>query len=576
MPHPKVAPVAHSFAAFPKDGRTWEVIMYGELQTSRMGQGIAILLADAGWRRTSGIAPATQQMFRPLGDVAGLPIGSRWTDGKSAPDNDEAETIEIDVPALDGWPEHRLGEAHFEAGQRPAYPIIGLKDVPVWRIPVGDKSYFVPAAEVIRATFGSTTDFLRLAVEGGLELGPSKRRMIFDLKASGPDRTDPRVLRVKANRKLHRREAEVVGRILTNARMRQSFRQVFGSLQRAHSNGWPKYPTTVFPFDHPTRWKVDTVWTSINGGNRRCLVTRIRAIKTLPVAFDKIFVEIKGGAGDLETGERARPMQVSSPVTSRPIKMHPDRIPIASITTTDLSGGHTSHDPGFELEHIVVDETGRQTTVPIESEDDAPLEMGSTWWASGKHGHAVGVSFQSSVVDYDDTPRAAGALLDSTRQALELLARKKNWVCEILSPHFGCGADPMDGLYRYPPESGGRQLTWSHMRNGSLRRALVMRLATPRGIIYAIDAERREATEGQALGLILTSDRDDLDYEDIEDILSINATNRGVWTGSTQGRLTNKRPRNPTWYTNLTAYSVGLSETIHALLSGVSSAGVSS
>ncbi len=545
--------------------------MYGQLQSSLMGQGIEILLADAEWRRTGGIAPPIQRLLRPLGDVAGLPMGSRWIDGKSAPANDEVETIEIDVPALDGWPEHRLGEAHFEVGNRPVYPIVGLKDAPVWRIPVGDKSYFVPAAEVIRATFGSTTDFLRLAVEGGLDLGPSKRRMIFDLKASGPDPADPRVLRVKANRKLHRREAEAVGRILTNSRMRQSFRQVFASLQRAHTRGWPKYPTTIFPFDHPTRWKVDTVWTSINGGSRRCLVTRIRSIETLPLAFDKIFVELKGGAGDVEPGEHARPMQVSSEGAPQgQLKMHPDRIPITSIATTDLSGGHTSHEPGFELEHIVTDATGRQTTVPIETEDDEPLEMGSTWWASGKHGRAIGVSFQSSVVDYDDIPRAAGDLLDSTRQALELLARKKSWDCEIQSPHFGCGADPMDGLYRYPPESGGRQLAWSHMRNGSLRRALVMRLTTPRGIVYAIDAERRESTEGQALGLILSSDRDDLEYEDIEDILSVNAANRGVWTGTTQGRATNKRPRNPTWYTNVSAYSVGLSEAIHALLSGVS------
>lgn len=570
MPKPETMPLAHSFVAFPKEGLTWEVIMYGQLHASLMGQGIEILLADAEWRRTNGIAPPILRLFRPLGDVAGLPIGSRWTDGRSAPANDEVETIEIDVPALDGWPDHRLGEAHFVAGKRPAYPIVGLQDAPVWRIPVGDKSYFVPAAEVIRATFGSTTDFLRLAIEGGLDLGPSKRRMIFDLKASGPDRMDPRVLRVKANRKLHRREAESVGRILTNDRMRQSFRQVFASLQRAQTNGWPKYPTTIFPFDHPTRWKVDIVWTRINSGSRRCLVTRIRSIKTLPLAFDKVFVELKGGAGELEPGEHARPMQASASEGKKvTIKIHPDRIPIASIATTDLNGGHTSHDPGFELEHIVVDATGRQTTMTVETEDDEPLEMGSTWWASGKHGRAVGVSFQSSVVDYDDSPRTAGALLDSTRQALELLARKKSWDCEILSPHFGCGADPVDGLYRYPPESGGRQLAWSHMRNGRLRRALVMRLMTPRGIIYAIDAERREVTEGQALGLILTSTRDNLDYVDIADILSINATNRGVWSGSTQGRITNKRPRNPTWYTNLSAYSTGLSETTHALLSGV-------
>ncbi len=544
--------------------------MYGQLQPSRMGQGIELLLADAGWRRARGDAlPVTRRLCRPLGDVAGLPIGSRWTDGRSAPADAEVETVVIEVPALDGWPDHKLGEAFFGPGQRAVYPIVGLKDAPVWRIPVGDKTYFVPAAEVIRATFGSTTDLLRLAIEGGLELGPSKRRMIFDMKASGRDRADPRTLRVKANRKLHRREAETIGRILTNERMRKSFMQVFASAQRAEHHGWPRYATTLFPFDHPTRWTVDTVWTSVNDGSRRCLVTRIRSIKTLPLAFDSIIVELAGGAGELEPGEKARPIKIQSPETLQgQIRMHPHRVPIASIATMALDGGHTSHESGFELEHVVTDATGRQSTVPIENEDDEPLEMGSTWWAAGKHGGAIGVSFQSSVIDYDDQPREAGALLDSTRRALEQFARRKEWPCEIISPHFCGGADPIDGLYRYPPQSSGRQLTWSTLRSGVLRRALVMRLTTPQGMIYAIDAERQGTSEGYALGLILTSVRDELDYEDIEDILSINAANRGVWGDSTQGRATHKRKRSAAWFTDVAAYSDGLVQPIHELLNG--------
>lgn len=131
------------------------------------------------------------------------------------------------------------------------------------------------------------------------------------MKASGRDRADPRTLRVKANRKLHRREAETIGRILTNERMRKSFMQVFASAQRAEHHGWPRYPTTLFPFDHPTRWTVDTVWTSVNDGSRRCLVTRIRSIKTLPLAFDSIIVELAGGAGELEPGEKALRSAVS-------------------------------------------------------------------------------------------------------------------------------------------------------------------------------------------------------------------------------------------------------------------------
>jgi len=77
--------------------------MYGELKTSQMGQGINLLLAEAGWRRGSR-PPKTRELYRPLGDVAGLPIGSRWINGASAAVDDRIETVVIDVPALDGWP----------------------------------------------------------------------------------------------------------------------------------------------------------------------------------------------------------------------------------------------------------------------------------------------------------------------------------------------------------------------------------------------------------------------------------------------------------------------------------------
>lgn len=110
------------------------------------------------------------------------------------------------------------------------------------------------------------------------------------------------------------------------------------------------------------------------------------------------------------------------------------------------------------------------------------------------------------------------------------------------------------------------------MSNGGLRRALVMRLTTPRGEIYAIDAERQGAIEGQAIGLILISERDELDYEDIEDILATNAANRGVWDVRTRGYPTAKRKRNALWFVDVTAYSTGMAKAISGLLSGAPSA----
>ncbi|MNH51647.1 hypothetical protein D3C73_32960 [compost metagenome] len=548
--------------------------MYGELRTSQMGQGINLLMAEAGWRRSS-TPPKTHELYRPLGDVAGLPIGSHWINGASAAVNDRIETVVIDVPALDGWPTNKLGEVVWEPGERSVYPLTGVRAAPTWRIRTGDQTYFVPAVELIRAVFGPTTDFLRLAIEGGVELWPTDRRMIFDINASGRDPSDPEVIRIKAHRTLHRREAETIARILTNDRMRTAFMQIFASKQNALRDRHPLFPTTIFPFDEPTQWTVDTAWTRVTSENpnrepsRRRLITRIRSIKAPLLPFQKITVEVPGAAGELEEGEKRRFVSVKSADTvQEQLRIDPQRAPASNLTTTALNGGHTSHESGFELEHIVTDATGRQSTVVIEDEDDEHVEMGSTYWPAGRKG-AVGVSFQSSVVDFDDEPRAADSLLTATRNALERIAGKRNWPCGVISPPFGCGADPMDGLYRYPPDARGRPLTWSIVRRGGrLRRALVMRVATEGGNVYVIDAERQEATEGHALGLLFTPLHRELTYPAIETILATNAAERGVWRQATGEYPTVKLRRNGTWFNDLSAYGVYLVGAISALNEG--------
>lgn len=547
--------------------------MYGELKNSQTGQGINLLLAEAAWRRGSE-PPKTRELYRPLGDIAGLPIGSRWINGASAAVDDRIETVVIDVPALDGWPTNRLGEVVWEAGERPVYPATGIQAAPTWRIRTGDQTYFVPAIELIRAVFGPTTDFLRLTIEGGVDLWPTERRAIFDINASGRDPSDPETVRIKAHRALHRREAEIIARILTNGRMRTAFMQVFASKQNSLTDQRPLFPTTIFPFDEPTRWTVETAWTRVTSENparepsRRRMITRIRSIKPPPLAFRKIIVEVPGAAGELEPGETRRPISVKSPDTvHKHLRIDSERAPASNLTSTALNGGHTSHESGFDLEHIVADATGRQSTVPIEAEDDEPVEMGSTYWPAGKRG-AVGVSFQSSVVDFDDEPRAADALLTATRNALERIAAKRDWPCEIVSPPFGCGADPIDGLHRYPPEARGRPLTWSVIGNGGrLRRALVMSVTTPTGRIYVIDAERQRK-EGHALGLLMRPLRSELPYVAIESILAANAAERGVWRQATGEYPMIKLERKGVWFRDISAYGVHLVGAITALSRG--------
>jgi hypothetical protein len=563
----------HSFSAFPKDDKPWEVIMYGDLQDANNGSGVNLLLAEAEWRYGS-TRPQTRQVFRPIGDVAGLPIGSRWVNGATAARDVQAETSIIDVPALEGWPTNKLGETVWDAGDRGLYPIIGSQAAPTWRIRTGDQTYFVPAVELIRAVFGPTTEFLRLAIEGGLTLWPNEKRSVFDLAASGRDPSDPGVIRIKAHRSLHRREAETVARILTNDRMRRAFMQIFASKQRAVRDGRILYPTTIFPFDEPTRWKVDTAWTKVTSENpslkasRRRLITRIRSIKTSPLSFRKIVVELQGNAGDLMPGEKRRtvPMKSSDRAQGK-IRVDPYKQPSTNLATMALDGGHTAYESGFELEHIVTDASGRQSAVVIEDTEDQDVDMGSTAWAAGDRG-VVGIAFQSTSVDFPDEPRRANALLMATRNALERIASKRNWPCELISPPSGCGADLIDGLFRYPPVAGNRTLRWSTVqRDGRLRRALVMRITTDRGDIYVVDAERH-GKEAQALGLIFTPLATTLTDDDIETILAVNSGERGVWRGMTNQYPTAKLARKAIWYEDLSAYGVHILGVIAALNEG--------
>ncbi|MNL14634.1 hypothetical protein D3C87_1355840 [compost metagenome] len=95
-----------------------------------------------------------------------------------------------------------------------------------------------------------------------------------------------------------------------------------------------------------------------------------------------------------------------------------------------------------------------------------------------------------------------------------------------------------------------------------------MRVATEGGNVYVIDAERQEATEGHALGLLFTPLHRELTYPAIETILATNAAERGVWRQATGEYPTVKLRRNGTWFNDLSAYGVYLVGAISALNEG--------
>lgn len=565
---------AYAFDDFPEDGAVWEVVMYGAVDSTPVAWMAEVLLADWRWRFGGGEQPLPKLRLlrRALGDIAGLPIGSSWRNGEPVPDKRAPKIATIEVGEILGLPAHILGDAAptGDKNDRPAYPVVGLADAPVWQIPSGPSDrYYVPAMELIRYVFGGTASFLKLTVEGGYRIAPTFRRQVFDVTNSGRAPDDPTTVHIAAYRPLSRHEAEIAARIVTSSQMYMAFRRVFASVQIAAAGKGRVYPETIYPYDQPTKWHVEWRWTRVSPGEWRKLITRIHAIEA-PFDVKRIVVVLTGGEERLEKeGRRTVPRSRGTKGTE-PLRILSDQPSASNLAETLLTSQHTHHDPGFVLDHVIVKDGLASDVIVIEG-DAYEVAAGSSTWSYGTKQKVTPINWMSNSKNVDDQPRPPSEWLLATRAAVEKAAERDGWTCTLLPPPLGPGADPNDGLHRYPKEDEASHLSWSQTDDGRLRRCLVMEVTLPEGCVYVFDAERRddsfEGDDRRALGLLLAPAGWRLNYEDIQSLLAVNATAGGVWRQAdvpASYRVETRR-RHESWRRNIPAYARYISSRMRML-----------
>lgn len=565
---------AYAFDDFPEDGFVWEVVMYGAVDSTPVAWMGEILLADWRWRFGEGSQPLPKMRLlrRALGDMAGLPIGSRWRNGEPVPDKRGPQIATIEVDKVSGLPTHKLGDADptGEKADRPSYPVIGFAEAPVWQIKSGPSDrYYVPAIELIRYVFGGTASFLKLTVEGGHKIAPTFRRQVFDASKSGSAPDDPSTVHIAAYRPLSRHEAEIAARIVTNPQMHTAFRRVFASVQTATAGKGRIYPETIYPYDQRTKWHVEWRWTRVTPGEWRKLITRIHAIEA-PFDVKRIVVELTGGE-ERHSEEKRRPVSRRRGTKgSEPLRILADHPSASNLAETALSSQHTHHDPGFVLDHIIIKD-GEPNNVIVIDGDTYEVTAGSSIWSYGTKQKVTPINWMSKSKEVDDPPRPPSEWLIATRAAVENAAERAGWVCTVLPPPMGPGADAGDGLHRYPKHDEHSPLSWSETDDGRCRRCLVMEVTLPEGCVYVFDAERRddslEGDDRRALGLVLAPTAWRLNYEDIQSLLAVNAAARGVWRQADvpPSYRVETRPRHESWRRNIHAYARHIASRIRML-----------
>ncbi|MBD3818085.1 MAG: hypothetical protein IE912_04125 [Brevundimonas diminuta] len=556
---------AYVFDDFPEDDAVWEVVMYGAVDSTSVAWMGEVLLADWRWRFGDGSQPLPKMRLlrRALGDVAGLPIGSRWRNGEPVPDKRGPQIATIEVDRISGLPTYKLGDADptGKKADRPSYPVTGFAEAPVWQIKSGPADrYYVPAMELIRYVFGGTASFLKLTVEGGHMIAPTFRRQVFDASKSGRALDDPSTVHIAAYRPLSRYEAEIVARIVTNPQMHTAFRRVFASVQTATAGKGRIYPETIYPYDQPTKWHVEWRWSRVTPGEWRKLITRIHAIEA-PLDVKRIVVSLTGGE-ERQDEEKRRPVSRRRGTRgAEPLRILPDQPSSSNLVEKPLNSQHTHHDPGFLLEHVIIKDGEPNNVVVIEG-DTYEVTAGSSTWSFGTKQKVTPINWMSKSDEVDDPPRPPSEWLMATRAAVEKASEREGWACAAFPPPMGPGAKASDGLHRYPKHDDGESpLSWSEVNDGRSRRCLVMEVALPEGHVYVFDAERlddrADGDDRRALGLVLVPTGWRLNYEDIQALLAVNAAAKGVWRQADvpSSYRVETRPRNGSWQRNIHAYA---------------------
>lgn len=554
-------------SAFPRDGRTWQVVGHGRIRApSEVDESACeVFLAEEGWdkpRWTEPPATVTRSTWLGVGQLPLAPVGSLWHDGVyKAKTIRRQHKVEIVGPSRK-WPSGQLGAtAAYQGAPRapwtPVYPIDPGAGLPLLCVLAADRSVlWVSPLELAKATFGVTSQWLRLMIEGGIEVWPELRGRIIDPKRSGRYGDGGRSLKLWAYRGLDDLDILAAARICADAALGSAFKHVADSLR---SNGFAQSPAHVrmpFPFQGPSTWTIEEQWigaaTKEGPPRKRRLITRVVSIEyELGIDHVRVFhpgqVETEDDDLGIETsGQRTR-LRAKGDITDS-VRVITGQASWSALGVMQKTSSNQRAAGSWTVEHVPVEPVegaaGKTKVLPV----DGPIMTATTAGHGTKSERggrlAIKLNVKDQVQAKMDVARSPLARVASTIAALRRLSRDLEREHHIVAPRDGPGSDPNDTLWRYPLDDGSRKLHWATTKEGRQRRALVARMKGRRGWIYFFEAEHLEIESeaslpgsptiiGQdgysALCITAIPGEDLLSADMISDVLRTNAVARGVW-----------------------------------------------
>jgi hypothetical protein len=414
----------------------------------------------------------------------------------------------------------------------------------------------VSALEVAKATFGVTSQWLRLMIEGGMQVWPELRGRIIDPRRSGRYGHGGRSLKLRAYRALEDIDILAAARICADPGLRLAFEHVAAGLRGAGFARDPAHVRTPFPFQGPSTWTIEERWIGVAAEDgpprRRRLITRIVGIEyELGVEHVRVYHpgQTDAEAGDADHEGRANRARLHTKgEVDQSIHVVTGQASWSALGAISQASNNHRATGQWTVEHVAVATeepvAGKTKIVAIEELIRAATTAGHGSRSERGGRLAIKLNVKDQVKAKMDVARSPLARVASTIGALRKLSHDLGRDFHIVAPREGPGADPMDTLWRYPIDHGSRRLRWATTKEGRQRRALVARMRGRRGWLYFFEAEHLEI-EGEepiagssmiigqdgysALCVAAIAGEDLLSADMISDILRSNAIARGVW-----------------------------------------------
>lgn len=590
-------------SALPQDDRLWEVVGHGKIRapTEVDEATVEVFLAEAGWDKVSWTPPAlveTRAAWLGLGQLPLIPNGSTWRQGVCFASSKRQRKRVTVTGASRLWPDAELGRTiAYQASPRapwtPAYPIGQGDDTPLFRVTTDDGgALWVSPLEVARATFGVTSQWLRLMVEGRMHFWPDEKGKVIDPARSGRMR-DARSLKVWAHRNLDELDVLAAARVCADKGLRVSFDEVNAGLVRNGFGRGPAHVRMPFPFRRPSTWTIEECWIGTEGlrghVTKRRLITRILDVDyDLGVDHIRVFYPGRVELEDEDLADKAgsgRSRLCAKAGIADELRLISGQASWSALGVLKKPSAHSRTSAAWKVEHIAIatDEPQSSAIKTISVDEEIKIATTAGHGANSERGGrvAIRINIKDKVQEKMDAARPPLTRVASTILALQTLAADVGRQLEIVRPGDQPGSDLVDRLWRYPTDGGA--IRWATTKEGRQRRALVARLQRDRGWVYFFDTEHLEVEQSEdafdadrearsqdgysSLCLLFPPGQDLLSGEMIGDILRTNAIARGVWRRSLKIPMTTVR-RNSAWLHDHGAYARAILRAILRLETG--------